>query len=565
MTDEMREEAFDRQIRDFLTWQAAKTAGAPSPAEIAATIGAGVGTRAIGLRLTPHLVWVVLVGLLTVALVATVVIGAGLLQVSIAEPTPTPRPSPTAVVSAPPNQSIVASGTTSTTIGQLSWTRVQGDTTNLPDEDIFEIPDGFGAIEQRPDQQTSRFWVSADGAQWAVAPMPVPAASQVRHWVTSAGHWIWSDADFRLWQSSDFVTWTEVALDGLEPPEVDGVDWSVWPTAAAVTVGPTTVLPWTASGRLALDQLLGFQLEPGEQWELAWSGPPLPLGTVREVFRTRHPQTSGRSGADPARVRVGSILVTVDGLIVTITDAERDIILARIDSDVVGIPALTLATSINSEGSLGQLRGGAAISDGIAQAFTPPGDFQDLFAAQGRVVGVTNPEGPAFSQVVWASTNGLDWESLGPPAVPLAGTEIAHFDLVLRRPGGAGGERLVAPVLIDEAGGGQRKELWSSADGLTWVSDGLVYRFDGTGTEGLVPFFAPSGSFLATGDDFRLHVSPDGADWSTVNGFEVVGTDPNQPGWGQLVGVTHEATFIADVLDNGDRVLYIVRVESGGT
>ena len=564
MTDGMREDAFDRQIRDFLAWQAAKTAGAPSAIEMAARIGAGVGTRASGLRLTPHLVWVVLAGLLTVALVGTVVIGAGLLQVSIPQQTPTPRPSPTAVVSAPPNQSIVAAGTTSTTIGQLSWTRVQGDSTNLPDEDIFEIPDGFGSIEQDPDLQTSRFWVSSDGVQWAVAPMPVPATSQVRHWVTSAGHWMWSGADFRLWQSSDFVTWTEVALTGLEPPAVDGVDWLVSPFPAPVTVGTTTVLPWSASGRLALDRLLGFELEPGEQWELAFSGPPLPLGTARDVFRTRHPQTSGRSGADPTRVRVGSIRVTVDGSFVTITDAERDIILARIDSDVVGIPALTLAGNINSEGDIGLVLGGAAISDGIARAFTPPGDFADLFAAQGRIVGMTYPEGPASSQVVWASTNGLDWESLGPPAVPLAGTDIAHFDSVLRRPGGALGEPLVVPVLIDEAGGGQRKELWSSVDGLTWVNDGLVYRFNGTGKEGLVPFFAPSGSFLATGDDFRLHVSPDGSDWSTVNGFEVVGTDPNQQGWGQLVGVTQEATFIADVLDNGDRMLYVVRIEPGG-
>jgi hypothetical protein len=559
MTNEMRDDSFDRQIRDFLAWQAARTAGAPSTIEMAARIGAGVGTRATGLR--PQRAWVVLASLLTVTLVGTVAIGAGLLRVSIPEPTPTPRPSPTAVASAPPDQSIVASGTTSTTIGQISWTAVQGDSTSLPRGEVFEIPDGFGSIEHDADMQTARFWVSSDGVEWAVAPMPVPAAPPVQHWMTSAGHWIWSGADFRRWQSPDFVTWTEVGLDGLEPPAVDGVDWSVWPNPAAVTIGPTTALPWSASGRLALDRLLGFQLELGEQWELEWSGPPLPLGTARDVFRTRRPQTSGRSGFDPARVRVGSIRVTVDGSSVTVTDADRDVILARVDGDVVGIPAADLAAGLNSEGYIGPVLGGAVVSNGTAQAFTPPGDFQELVAARGRMVGITYPVGPNSSQVVWASTNGLDWESLGPPTGPSAPTEIPHFESILRAPGGQPGEPLVAPVLIDEAGGGQRKELWSSADGLTWVKDGLVYRHDGTGTEGLVPFFAPSGGYLATGDDFRLHVSPDGADWTTVSGFEVVGTDPNQPGWGELVGVTHEATFITDMLDNGDRVLYVVRVQ----
>lgn len=561
MTDEMRDDTFDRQIRDFLAWQAAKTAGAPSAADMAATFGAGVGTRPTGLRLAPNLVWV-LVGLLTVALVGALVVGAGRFQLSIAEPTPTP--STTAIASPPPNRSSVAPISPSTAIGQVSWTRVQGDPTSLPQEEIFEIPDGFGAIEQDADQGTSGLLVSSDGVRWAVAPLPVPAASPVRHWVTSGGHWIWSGGDLRLWQSSDFATWTEVSLDGLQPPTVDGVQWSVWPVPSAVTFGTTTVIPWSASGRLALDQLLGFQLAPGEHWELAWNGPEsqAPVGSVREVFRTYRPQTRGRS-ADPARVRVGSIRVTVDGSSVTITDDERDATLARIDADVFGVPAATLATTINSAGETGQVLGGAVISDGIVRAFTPPADFADLYAAQGRLVGITYPEGSAFSQVVWASTNGLDWESLGPPVVPSAEAEIAHFESVLRRPGGTPGEPLVASVLIDEVGGGQRRELWSSADGLTWATVGLVYTYDGTGTEGLVPFFAPSGGFLATGDDLRLHVSPDGAWWSTVDGFEVEGSDPDQQGWGRSVSVTGTATFIADVSGN-DRVLYIVRVEPSG-
>jgi hypothetical protein len=129
------------------------------------------------------------------------------------------------------------------------------------------------------------------------------------------------------------------------------------------------------SARLPLEELLRFHLDPREQWELAWSGPPLPLGTVREVFRTRRPQTSGNSGFDPARVRVGAIRVTVAGSSITVSDADRDITIARIDAEAFGIPPETLAAIINSEGELGQVLGGVAISNGMARAFTPPADF----------------------------------------------------------------------------------------------------------------------------------------------------------------------------------------------
>jgi hypothetical protein len=178
-------------------------------------------------------------------------------------------------------------------------------------------------------------------------------------------------------------------------------------------------------------------------------------------------------------------------------------------------------------------------------------------------MGMTYPDGRSASQTLWASNDGLDWEWLGKPGIPASDTNTTYMNPVLRRPDNADGERVIAPVVIDEAGGGQRVELWSSADGLTWLSDGVVTTYDGTGTEGRLPSFAPSGGFLAAGDDLRLHVSPDAREWAPVDGFEVAGADPDQPGWAQVLGVTGEAAFMADDLDNGDRVLYVLRVEPG--
>jgi hypothetical protein len=73
MTDRMRDEQLDSEIRAFLAWQVGDIAGAPTASEMAERISARAGMRARGLRLTPQLVWVVLAGLLILALIGAAV------------------------------------------------------------------------------------------------------------------------------------------------------------------------------------------------------------------------------------------------------------------------------------------------------------------------------------------------------------------------------------------------------------------------------------------------------------------------------------------------------------
>lgn len=80
MTDRLGDEQLDREIRGFLTWQAEEIAQAPTATEMAVRISSRVGTRTLGLRLAPQLVWVLLAGLLVVALVGAMVTGASFLQ-----------------------------------------------------------------------------------------------------------------------------------------------------------------------------------------------------------------------------------------------------------------------------------------------------------------------------------------------------------------------------------------------------------------------------------------------------------------------------------------------------
>jgi len=76
MTDRMRDEHLDREIRNFLAWQAEDVGDAPTTTEMAMRLSSRVGPRTFGPRLAPQLGWVVLAVLLIVALTAAVLIGA---------------------------------------------------------------------------------------------------------------------------------------------------------------------------------------------------------------------------------------------------------------------------------------------------------------------------------------------------------------------------------------------------------------------------------------------------------------------------------------------------------
>jgi hypothetical protein len=442
----------------------------------------------------------------------------------------------------------VTSGTADTAIGQLSWSAIRGDADSIPAAKIFETPDGFGAIESTFGRPDSRFWVSSDGEDWTVAPMPVPATGAVGHAVVDGEHWIWSMDDFRLWHSSDFVTWTEVELGVLKPPDVAGVDWG-FSTSGPITVGATTLLPWDGvGGTLALDELLDSPLPPGESWRVGKSRESAPeLGDERDVWRER-------DFGQGTPVHMGTIRVLLDGSMVSIIDSDRDAVVARIDAELLGLTGADLADSLNRYGSFGLPGHGAVISDGSVRAFEPPAELEFLDAVGGRFVGM-GVEDETGRRLVWASANGLDWESVGPAVTP--SSVGLHFELLERL---AGNTRLPlqANVLIDESGT-QREELWSSDDGLTWVRLGLVYTYP----EGFLgPFEAPHGGYLAIGDDLRVHASADGGDWAVVEGLEGVRQSIDEYGGTSRTSVARDAAFIVEIPFSGERLMWVLRLDT---
>lgn len=587
MTDRLSDDQLDREISALLERQADDVHAAPTATEMVLRItsrlangsGAGLGPSGVVARsgwlgLVPARRPAVLlaVAFLLIALIGALVIAGALRDnktptvippiTSTGLPSSTTPASPPLVVRPTP---VVESGTASTTIGQLTWASLRGDGTVIPAGDIFATPDGYAAIEQAPDGRATKFWVSADGLGWSERPAPVPAVGPIGHGVANGEHWIWSTTEFRLWRSADFASWTEVSLEAFRPPTVAGLDWTFWPMDPTA-IGPATVLPWRFGALLALDDLLGIPVAAGERLSIDQERENPALGDVRAITRSRITIIGPDEGT---RERVGSIRVTLAGSIVTITDADRDAVVAEIDADVLGISPSSLAETLNDAGWSGEQWDGAVITDNIAVPMAYPlapvsqrthrDGFVDVFAIGGRFVGLTEGSGPG-SMRAWASTNGRDWEPLGPPVFSssAAGTVTVHK--VLRRADERPEQRLSALVVVEERDE-QHLELWSSADGVTWAPVGPVPN---PGPY-IYPVFAPSaiGGYLMANEDFRVSVSPTGAEWTAVDGLADVGAETRLGSGTVRFEVTAEALFVSEVALNGDRVLWVLRVEGG--
>jgi hypothetical protein len=78
MTDRLSDEQFEREVSGFLAWQAEAVADAPTANDMAVRVSSRAGTRTFAPRLAPQLVWVLLLGLLLVALAAASMFIGGL-------------------------------------------------------------------------------------------------------------------------------------------------------------------------------------------------------------------------------------------------------------------------------------------------------------------------------------------------------------------------------------------------------------------------------------------------------------------------------------------------------
>jgi hypothetical protein len=204
-----------------------------------------------------------------------------------------------------------------------------------------------------------------------------------------------------------------------------------------------------------------------------------------------------------------------------------------------------------------------AITDGVAR----PAAFlqnEPLGVLDGRFVGLTSgdPE-VGESHLVWVSTDGQQWESLGAPDWPVPAAAVVTVNGLLEgaEPGASG--TLTMSVIVEGAGIAHHTEIWSSDDAVNWIQIGVPPPDNPITTPKRV-----AGGYVALGDlgdnDYRVYVSPDGIEWSPVGGLPDVGRLLDSSGGSRNLWTTRRVAFIAEDIDtstpstpNGvDRVIW---------
>jgi hypothetical protein len=251
-----------------------------------------------------------------------------------------------------------------------------------------------------------------------------------------------------------------------------------------------------------------------------------------------------------------AIRVDQDGSVVTVTDVGRDVVLAEIDAAALGTDPDMLALQIRNELVFRAPGGGIAITGDVAHAVLSGLELTFVEAIGDRFVamaGDVHTDDDPASRTVWGSTDGLDWESLGPPSYPPGGTP--HLSLLSRN--GDVRRPLAATVIIDDAET-QRMELWSSHDGQTWARLGEV--------RDMTPMYAPASGYIALdAPDASVHVSATGGDWETVDGPQGLGASGEESGGTGWSGSARDSSFLSEVPNVGDRTLWVLTQSASAT
>jgi hypothetical protein len=96
MTDHLRDDQLDHDIRRFLAWRAEDIAEAPTATEVAMGIRARSAARRVVLGIPSQLAWLLIAALLALGLIGAAVVGANLLRdgraLVVVDPTPTAAP-----------------------------------------------------------------------------------------------------------------------------------------------------------------------------------------------------------------------------------------------------------------------------------------------------------------------------------------------------------------------------------------------------------------------------------------------------------------------------------------
>ena len=321
--------------------------------------------------------------------------------------------------------------------------------------------------------------------------MPVETDSRWAY-ISEADGWFWIRAENGTWLSLDGESWTEVAMDGVPAPAVDGLIWRMSVVGTVALDGKAlAALRWW--GELPYARILGI-----DDSEYEGIGGCVEFGD--EVMKVEG------YFADRSADLLAVWSIEHSGDTVRIIDVDTGTVLHTVTTPGSSMDPTALESLLSwgyvSAGELAIIDPSGSIS--VVNTELPIGDRPAISGIDGSAFVLTqvrNEDGVTDVEL-WVSDDGLEWASLGPPAF-LSGdqTNFVSLDEV-------GG--VLFATTEDDRGVGH----WSSSDGVEWIVVGADRR-----PGDWLTFYLLDDGWVAAGDFLgqEAWVSSDGMAWDRVD------------------------------------------------
>ena len=320
----------------------------------------------------------------------------------IIEPIPTPRSTEDIAPG-------VESGTPATPAGDARWVHLSGDASALPGPGSVALPwpTGFAILERPEVAQTSinqfevirpaRLWVSPDGGEWRIEPIPAPDdATDVSLTLADGVYWLISANPNRLWRSSDGEAWEEYDTAGLESLSPAGLGAVMWRHTPPVTAGDLTLFHADFVGVFPA-QAFGIAPECAER----------ALRIAPGVYQLTGDEECPRGGPVLRFVETETGLQVLD-------DATGEELGEILGANLSHMEMMTQTDESRLEGLF-------SVGDGQVTAIEPPWPRAvsvRLMASEGGIYAyvVRYEVDDSFHLSIWRTDDGRSWTDLGPPS-----------------------------------------------------------------------------------------------------------------------------------------------------